>query len=464
MAEGRPYFAILGAMRTGSNLLERLINQYSGVTCLGEVFNPAFIGKSGQEELNGISMAEREADPVALLQSLFANNRDKVPGFRIFNGHDARITQKVLTDPDCKRVILRRNPIDSFISLKIARQTDQWMLGNVHKRKSAQVEFDPAEFETYHRRLSAYYAHLRETMQGAGLTAFQIDFSELKDLARINGLARFLGAAGPLKELEEPIKRQNPEPVAEKISNFADVRSYISDFVDTGEEPVTHTKLGKLLPGFAGCSQDKLLYTHVPGNPAAVHDWLTELGGNLDRFQNQKSISRWMEQHQGFGSFCVLSHPVDRAYRVFAERVFHGGPRSYGRIRRRLSKHFGVRLAEDCQATPSQITASFEAFCAFLKANVAGQTGIRVDDEWAPQDGLVATISEFVPIRRIMMHAEFADFAADHGPNGAFTADLQPKGMPPLSEIFSQRIENLVQATYARDFRKFGFGPWSGGL
>lgn len=38
------YFVIFVGMRTGSNFLENNINQFDEIECLGEVFNPAFVG------------------------------------------------------------------------------------------------------------------------------------------------------------------------------------------------------------------------------------------------------------------------------------------------------------------------------------------------------------------------------------------------------------------------------------
>ena len=41
-----------------------------GVICHGEVFNPHFIGKKDQIEMFGLTLAAREADPLALLRKL----------------------------------------------------------------------------------------------------------------------------------------------------------------------------------------------------------------------------------------------------------------------------------------------------------------------------------------------------------------------------------------------------------
>jgi hypothetical protein len=57
------YFIILADMRTGSNFLESNLNAVDGLSCLGEAFNPGFIGYPMQEALFGISLDQREADP-----------------------------------------------------------------------------------------------------------------------------------------------------------------------------------------------------------------------------------------------------------------------------------------------------------------------------------------------------------------------------------------------------------------
>ena len=61
-------FVVFAEMRTGSNLLEANLNALPGVSCLGEMFNPHFIGKKDQTEAFGIDLAAREQDPRALLR------------------------------------------------------------------------------------------------------------------------------------------------------------------------------------------------------------------------------------------------------------------------------------------------------------------------------------------------------------------------------------------------------------
>ena len=59
------YFVVFAEMRTGSNFLETNINRFDGLTCLGEAFNPHFIGYPQTEKLLGVTKKQRDADPLA---------------------------------------------------------------------------------------------------------------------------------------------------------------------------------------------------------------------------------------------------------------------------------------------------------------------------------------------------------------------------------------------------------------
>ena len=49
------YFVVFAEMRTGSNFLEANINAFDGLSCLGEAFNPHFIGYPDNEKILGVT-------------------------------------------------------------------------------------------------------------------------------------------------------------------------------------------------------------------------------------------------------------------------------------------------------------------------------------------------------------------------------------------------------------------------
>ena len=69
------YFVVLAEMRTGSNLLESNLNAIEGVECHGELFNPVFINTSGTDTYHGVTLAQRDADPWALLNAVRAGGK-----------------------------------------------------------------------------------------------------------------------------------------------------------------------------------------------------------------------------------------------------------------------------------------------------------------------------------------------------------------------------------------------------
>ena len=170
------YFVVFAEMRTGSNLLEASLNALEGVSCHGELFNHHFVGQPGKDRAFGVSLADRDAEPIGLLTAMRHADRD-LPGFRFFHDHDPRIKDYALRDSKCAKIVLTRNPLDAFISRKIAAKTNQWRLSDGKDRKDARVGFDMAEFQTYLSERSEFQADLRAGMQEAGQTAFAVTYT-----------------------------------------------------------------------------------------------------------------------------------------------------------------------------------------------------------------------------------------------------------------------------------------------
>ena len=152
-----------------------------GVTCHGEAFNPFFIGGEGKQELFGVDLAGRNADPSGFLRAM----RDQtvgLAGFRYFSDHDPRVFDLVMQDQTCAKVILTRNQLESFISWKIAKQSDQWWLANTKHLKTVRPTFELSEFLQRIDDLTQYQAKLTRALQVTGQTAFRIDYDDVLDM------------------------------------------------------------------------------------------------------------------------------------------------------------------------------------------------------------------------------------------------------------------------------------------
>ncbi len=449
-------------MRTGSNFLEANLNTMAGVTCHGEMFNPHFIGKLNQTSFLGFSMADRATDPLALIRAARTQTTG-LAGFRYFHDHDPRVLEPVLEDPACAKIILTRNPIESYVSWKIAQETGQWKLTNSKKLKTAQVLFDAAEFEAHLAGLQAFQVRLMHGLQVTGQTAFYIDYDDINDLDVLNGLAAFLGVP-PLERLDGSLKKQNPEEISEKVLNPEEMERALSrlDRFNLARTPNFEPRRPPMVPAFVAARKAPLLYMPVRSNVVPrVTDWLASFGGAESDF-TQKTLRQWKRARPGHRSFTVVRHPLARAHDAFVDQILTG---TFHEIRNQLEKvyklplpaagkHYGDKYAHQ---------AGFLAFLKWLKLNLSGQTGTRVDACWASQTAVLQGFAQFQGPDLVLREDRLAEGLA-------YLADEVGKACPALAPapqdemlatVYDDELEAAAREAYARDYVGFGFRDWS---
>ncbi len=450
-------------MRTGSNFLEANLNALPGVSCLGEVFNPHFIGKKDQTEMFGMDLAAREQDPRALLRLL----RDRTPGlagFRYFHDHDPRVLPDLLDDPACAKIILTRNPVDSYVSWKIAQATGQWKLTNAKNLKTAQARFDEAEFRAHMEALQAFQIRLMHGLQVTGQTAFHVDYDDIQDVAVLNGLAAWLGVDGRLEALDGKLKKQNPEEIGEKVVNLAEMEAALArlDRFNLNRTPNFEPRRPAAIPSFMAV--DGLLYMPVRSGPEAqVQSWMAGLGrGTLAGDFVQKTLRQWKKAHPGHRSFTVIRHPLLRAHQAFLTQIVSG----------KLAEHRqGLIRSQKADLPPpgrpfldvAQHREGFAAFLRYAKLSVAGQMGQKVSPHWASQTAILQGFAGFqgpdLVIREDRLAEGLSYLAAEIGvkvasvPQDHGTAEA-------LEAVWTPALEDAAQEAYARDYMGFGFGRW----
>jgi LPS sulfotransferase NodH len=310
-------FVMLASMRTGSNFLEANLNALAGVTCHGEVFNPHFIGRLNQTELCGMDLAARDAQPLEMLARMRARTAG-LSGFRHFHDHDPRVFDAVMADPACAKIVLTRNPLESYVSLLIARETGQWILTDAKRQRTAKVRFDADDFAVFAAEVQAFHLRIQHRLQATGQTAFWIDYDDLQDLDVLNGLAAWLGVAARLKATDPRLKKQNPGALADLVKNPAEMEQALArmDRFNLGRLPQFEPRRAPAIPSYL--AGGPILYLPVRGGPEAqVAGWLAGLGPVV-RDLSQKSLRQWLRAHPRHRSLTVLRHPVARAHAAFA--------------------------------------------------------------------------------------------------------------------------------------------------
>jgi hypothetical protein len=410
----------------------------------------------------------------ALLRAI-RHDPSAMGGFRYFHDHDPRVLDLVLNDSECAKIILTRNPVESYISWKIAQETGQWKLTDMKARKAAKATFDAAEFEAHLEALQSFQLRLMNRLQTSGQTAFYVAYEDLQSVEVMNGIATYLGVPEMLEELDKNLKKQNPSPLSEKVSNFDVMEQALSrlDRFDLTRTPNFEPRRGPNVPGYVVGVKAPLLFMPIAGGPQQeVRRWLAALDGEkqnaLGMKMTQKDLRQWKRENKGHRSFAVLRHPLLRAHEVFCHRILNSGKGSYLQLRRTLVRRYKLPLPEDGKENSIDIAAhrtAFLAFLTFLKGNLAGQTAVRVDPAWATQAEVVLGFGEFtypdMILREDTLAQELVLLAAHVGYRD--TPRIAPAGSHgpyALADFYDDEVEALGAEVYQRDYMMFGFDRW----
>ena len=473
MAGAFDYFVVFAEMRTGSNFLETNLNALPSVICHGEAFNPHFIGYPTSEDILGVTKDERDQKPERLLQQIKRASRG-LGGFRYFHDHDPRILDTILDDPSCAKIVLTRNPIDSYVSWKIAQATGQWKLTNVRKRKEDKATFDGPEFEAHLAALQEFQVMLLNRLQRSGQTAFYVAYEDLRDLEVMNGLASWLGVPDRLEALDRSLKVQNPKPVAEKVANPEVMTSALArlDQFNLTRTPNFEPRRGPLVPSYLAAAKTALLYMPIRSGPeAAVTRWMATLDAVSEDALvggfSQNTLRQWKRERPGHRSFTVIRHPLARAHDAFCTKILATGKGSFGKIRNHLARMYEMPLPppEGGHYTIEDHRAAFTGFLRFCRANLGGQTPIRTDGHWASQSETLLGMAEFTFPDMVVREDEMATYLPALAMQVGHPAPPDPEPVATeapygLAQIYDDELETLAQEAYPRDYTMFGFSDW----
>jgi len=478
-------FILLGSMRSGSNLLEKFLNQYDRLVCYGELFHKSFIGTQGCQKFLSIDLKTRNENPHLLLDKIRASNDQKITGFRFFQDHDQKVLDAALKDRFCAKIILTRDPLESFVSLQIALKTNQWLVSDVAHRKEAQIHFDLKEYARYLKKRSAFYDKIVQTLELSEQPYFEIDYEMLSALENINSLAAFIGDRNGKKWLAEPIKRQNPGAVASKISNIAEVRAAI-------DEPrlleVHPPKLKPVLEKDTDCSRvyfcqnTPLAFGPQPAVPdSGVRKWL--------EFQDKRApqngyspheFAEWQARNLSSHFFTVVCHPVKRTYNAFMEKIFSTTSGSYISIRQELENQFGMILPQgNIAPEQSKFTLeqngygleehriSFKLFLIFVAANLGNETKIRQDGKWQLQTEIIRRYWIMHPDvivlkeENLALGLKYLENRLNLSINPLWKNESGTAFSFPLTQVYDAEIEALARAAYGQDYDDFSYENWA---
>ncbi|MEM7505447.1 MAG: hypothetical protein AAF415_01780 [Pseudomonadota bacterium] len=478
------YFVIFGAMRTGSNLLERTLAALPGIHTMGEAYNPSFIGGPNKGGLPGWNLAGRNRDPLGFLEAMIASAPDHLIGFRHFDDHDPAVRAHALADPACARIVLRRDPLESYLSLKIAMETDQWLLADPRRRLVARVHFDPVAYEAHAARMQAYYAGLDRAMTAAETTALRLDYDDLLQPDIAARLAEHLGCDPGGHFVEAGITRQNPGPPESKVTNPDEMLAYVK----RSERPSADTEADPRAVLLA--RQASIAFLPIEGTglraPLSMIHWFEKrdygavslpvarlIGAAGEVFETGLDMAALRGRLHGRVRMTLVCPPAERLHRLFLEQAFTNG-QQLPHVRRALDAAHGETgslqdwmPALESEAGLTRHRARFAGFLELISDALAGRGRHPVHAGWRPQAEEVRAYERTFGLDVVLRSDRIADgmsaladcLSARPMPDAIRDrlAGLDRAAEPDLTRILTPDLNDQIRTLHEPDFDMFGF-------
>lgn len=231
-ATPRP-FVVLGAERTGSNMLMAMLADRPAVACANELFNPRAIAEGQLSYLPQSALAApdllalRRRDPAGLQAQL---GRDAAArgavchGWKLLYVHalvDGRVTDALVGDPHLAVVhLLRRDRVARWLSMQRALASDQWLGGRKAGDEQivlpvAATALDFALHELLEARFRAVFA---------GQRSLELDYDDL--VHRLPEVAERLGdfLGVDLRTMAPRTEKTGAPDIARQIANLDELR------------------------------------------------------------------------------------------------------------------------------------------------------------------------------------------------------------------------------------------------
>lgn len=159
-----------------------------------------------------------------------------------------------------------------------------------------------------------------------------------------------------------------------------------------------------------------------------------------------------------------------RAGQAFCSHILIHGPDALLRFRNKLERDYQVTLpcadADITQLNVDDVRELFRIFLTFIKANLNGQTKLRINASWASQEIFVTSFSGMtlpgVIYKQAGLAAELTKLAERFGVKTApVYRSVDQNSTIPLETIVDGDLQDRIRSLYNRDFISFGFSAWS---
>ena len=229
-------FVILAVPRTGSNLLCTLLNSHPQILCHHEVFNPQGVFTALDYRGQGLaveSLRQRDHDPLGFLDRVWQTGTDDTcVGFKWTRGQNQDVLKSVLEDTGVKKLVLRRrNRIKTYVSERIAQETQQW---EVYSREELtmprpRIHVDAVDLLQHIASNQHFYTEVSAAVKPSSQPHLELEYETLFDRRVQIRMFEFLAVCSPeIPPIAASVK-QNSNDLQDTIANFDELAECLPD-------------------------------------------------------------------------------------------------------------------------------------------------------------------------------------------------------------------------------------------
>lgn len=200
-------FVIYCTARSGSYLLVEYLNCFPNIKCFGELFKTNSLELGYDKRKTNFTVSTRDEKPLMFLKHTLNFYPRKSTGFKIFPVHNEKVVNTLISHSSFKKVVLKRNPIEVYLSLINARASGVWV-----QRKDtdviAKIKFVDADFESLKVKFDSYYAMLDTTLAENNQEAIFLTYADVTQKDKVFDVARFLGEVDLSVDLTSSMTKQ----------------------------------------------------------------------------------------------------------------------------------------------------------------------------------------------------------------------------------------------------------------
>jgi hypothetical protein len=225
-------FVILCYPRTGSYLLTDLLGRQKSVECHGELLKKNWIELDARLLkkllLKPEDVESRDRNPMQFLDDVFALSSAKMVGFKMFPFHNQVVMRSLLEDHSVSKIFLGRNPLQSYISLCMANETDKWIrTDRLRTDEEVYVNFDEVIFlDHLQRQRTMYERVLTASVYDKSNPIYFLDYKDLQNENKMQNICSFMGL-DKWRSIKKPkFKKQLNRPYEEVVKNWDEVETF----------------------------------------------------------------------------------------------------------------------------------------------------------------------------------------------------------------------------------------------